>query len=113
MLVLQHGIIGYLERLWRGVEIDDDHLGLEVIEEGMRTGNFLGLEHTVRHFRNELWFPQLFDRRFWDAWARDGGHDLAARCQAMRNQILAKHVPQPMDRGTERAIDELLSTAKE
>ncbi len=113
MLVLQHEIIGYLERLWRGVEIDDDHLGLEVIEEGMRAGNFLGLEHTVRHFRNELWFPQLFDRRFWDAWARDGGHDLAARCQAMRNQILAKHVPQPMDRATERAIDELLSTAKE
>jgi len=101
-----------LERLARGVEIDDELLGIEVIEEGMRAGNFLGLEHTVRHFRNELWFPQLFDRRFWQVWADDGGQDMAARCRAGKDQILSKHVPQPMDRDTERAVDDLLNVAK-
>jgi trimethylamine--corrinoid protein Co-methyltransferase len=112
MLMLQHEIIGYLERLVRGVEIDDEHLGIEVIEEGIRAGGFLGLEHTVRHFRSELWFPQLFDRRYWEAWAGDGSQDLAARCQAMKDDVLRKHVPEPMDRVTERAIDDLLDAAK-
>jgi len=112
MLMLQHEIIGYLERLLRGVEIDDEHLGLEVIEEGIRAGDFLGLEHTVRHFRSELWFPQLFDRRYWEAWASDGSQDVAARCRAMKDDVLRKHVPEPMDRATERAIDDLLDAAK-
>ena len=70
------------------------------------------LEHTVRHFRSELWFPQLFDRRYWEAWAGDGRQDLAARCRAMKDDVLRKHVPEPMDRATERAIDDLLDAAK-
>jgi trimethylamine:corrinoid methyltransferase-like protein len=112
MLMLQNEIIGYLERLLRGVEIDDEHLGIEALEEGIRAGSFLGLEHTVRHFRSELWFPQLFDRRYWEAWASDGSQDLAARCQAMKDDVLRKHVPEPMDRATERAVDDLLDAAK-
>jgi trimethylamine--corrinoid protein Co-methyltransferase len=111
-LVLQHEIIGYVERLMQGVRFSDEHLQLAVIEEGMRAGSFLGLEHTARHFRQELWFPSLLDRRYWDAWKADGSQDMAARCTARKDHLLRTHVPTPLDRDTDRAIDALLQTAR-
>ena len=96
----------------QGVEVSDEHLGIDVIEEGIRAGSFLALEHTRDHFRQELWFPQLLDRRYWEAWNADGRQDMLARCIAARDQILAKHTPAPMDQDQQRAIDQLLDSAK-
>ena len=112
MLVLQHEIIGYVERLLRGVEISDETLGLDMIPAAIAAGSFLAEEHTVRHFRHELWFPQLLDRRFFQAWAEDGGKDMAARCREMKDRILREHVPAPMDDNTLKAVDKLLSDAR-
>ena len=112
MLVLQHEIIGYVERLVQGVEISDDHLGLDVIEEGIRAGSFLALEHTRDHFRRELWFPRLLDRRYWEAWHATGHQDMATRCSTGKDRILREHMPPHMDREKEQAIDQLLNAAK-
>lgn len=112
MLVLQHEIIRYVERLLRGVEVTGDTLALDVIEQGMQAGSFLGLEHTASHFRRELWFPQLLDRRYWDGWASDGRQDMFRRCCAMKDRILREHVPEPLGDETLKAVDELLSAAR-
>jgi len=112
MLVLQHEIIGYVEQLLREVEVNDEKLGLDVLEQAIHAGSFLAEEHTVRHFRSELWFPQLLDRRFFQSWADDGQRDMAARCREMRDRLLREHVPTPMDRETLRAVDQLLADAR-
>ncbi len=112
MLIMQHEIIGYVERMLRGIEVSDDKLGIETIQRGKQQGSFLAEEHTVRHFRRELWFPQLLDRRFWDTWAEDGKRDMAARCRAMKDRLLREHVPTPMDHDTLKAVDRLLKDAK-
>lgn len=112
MLVLQHEIIRYIERLVRGVDVTDDTLAVDVIKEGMQAGSFLGLEHTVSHFRKELWFPQLLDRRYWDGWVSDGRQDMAARCRAMKDRVLREHLPEPLDDETQKAMDKLLADAR-
>jgi trimethylamine--corrinoid protein Co-methyltransferase len=112
MLVMQNEIIGYVERLLRGVEISDEKLGLDTIPHAIEAGSFLAEQHTVRHFRHELWFPQLLDRRFFQAWAEDGGKDMAARCREMKDRILREHRPAPMDDNTLKAVDKLLSDAR-
>ena len=112
MLVLQHEIITYVERLMQGVEISDDRLGLDVIEEGIRAGSFLGLEHTRDHFRKELWFPQLLDRSYWEAWNAAGQRDMAARIEAERDRISHSHASPPLSRDEDRHIHRLLETAK-
>lgn len=111
MLLMQHEIIGYVERLLRGVEVNDDTLGIDVIESGIEAGSFLGLEHTARHFRREMWFPRLLDRRFWQSWAADGCQDLFARARSAQDQILRQHKPEPLDDSTARDIDRLLADA--
>jgi trimethylamine---corrinoid protein Co-methyltransferase len=112
MLVMQHEIIGYVERLLQGVEITSDTLGLDVIEHAMAAGSFLAEEHTVKHFRRELWFPQLLDRRYWEAWANDGHKDMAARCRATKDRLLHEHEPTPMDPDVLKAVDKLCADAR-
>ncbi len=112
MLVMQHEVIGYVERLLQEVEVSDEKLGLDVMQHAIKAGSFLAEEHTVRHFRNELWFPQLLDRRYFQSWADDGRKDMAARCREMRDRILREHVPTPMDDDTLKAVDKLLADAK-
>jgi trimethylamine--corrinoid protein Co-methyltransferase len=112
MLVMQHEIIGYVESLLRDVEISDEKLGLQTIQDAIEAGSFLAEEHTLRHFRSELWFPQLLDRRFFQSWADDGKQDMAARCRAMKDRLLREHEPTPMSDDTLRAVDQLLADAK-
>jgi trimethylamine--corrinoid protein Co-methyltransferase len=112
MLVMQHEIIGYVERLLREVEVSDEKIGIEVLQHAIDAGSFLAEEHTVRHFRSELWFPQLLDRRFFQSWAEDGKKDLATRCRELKDRILREHVPTPMDDGVLKAVDKLLADAR-
>ena len=58
MLVMQHEMIGYVERLLKGIEISDDTLALDVIASVAPAGGvFLGEDHTAAHFRKSSGFP--------------------------------------------------------
>ena len=69
MLVFQHEVIEFVERILRSFEIDDETLALDLIDSMGPGGSFIAEEHTVRHFRQELWMPKLLDRSFWADWA--------------------------------------------
>lgn len=112
MLLMQHEAIGYVERMMRGIEISDEKIGLDAIERGLSDGSYLADEHTVRHFREELWFPDLLDRQYFDAWVQEGRKSMKERCLERRREILAKHVPQPLDDDTERVVADILASAK-
>ena len=112
ILLMQHEIIAYIERIMQGVEITDEKLGIEAIPGGQQQGSFLAEEITVKNFRRELWFPQLLDRQFFDVWARQGHRDMMARCIAQKDEILRRHTPAPMDDDTLRAVDQLVADAK-
>ncbi len=61
-LVLDDEIVGMCQRVLRGIEVDDDKLGLDLILEKGPGRDFIGEHHTVRHMRDELFFPKLANR---------------------------------------------------
>ncbi|MCU0519958.1 MAG: trimethylamine methyltransferase family protein [Anaerolineae bacterium] len=112
MLVLQHEIIAYVERLLRGFEIDDEALGLDVVRSVGHDGTFLDTMHTVRHFRRELWFPKLLDRAYWSNWVEEGATSMQERCAEMKDRLLREHEPVPLDDDTLRELGKVLSAAR-
>jgi trimethylamine--corrinoid protein Co-methyltransferase len=112
MLIMQHELIGYVERIMKGVEVSDERFGVEIIENAKESGSFLGEEHTARYFREELWFPDLLDRNFWDNWVNKGKKDMAARCKEMKDKLLKEHVPDPLDSDVQKEIVKLLGDVK-
>jgi len=113
MLVMQHELIGYVERVMRGIAFEDaEALGLEVIEQVGPGGSFIDQEHTAAHFRKELWFPQLLDRSFYDEWAGRGKRTLADRCRDKKEQLLREHQPEPLPADVDREIERVLASAR-
>ena len=55
----------------RGFEVDEEHIGLELIKEIGIGGSFLAEEHTLKYMRETLFFPELADRRMVADWQQD------------------------------------------
>jgi trimethylamine--corrinoid protein Co-methyltransferase len=113
MLMMQHELVGYVERLMRGIEFDDEALGIDVIEDVGPGGTFMDQEHTAAHFREELWFPRLLDREFYDAWMGSGAKTMAERCREEKERLLGEHQPEPLPEDVDRELETTLSQARE
>jgi trimethylamine--corrinoid protein Co-methyltransferase len=76
-------------------------------------GNFLAEEHTVRHFRDEMWLPgPAWTRQAYDLWQSDGGTSFADRLRERVQNILATHRPVPLDEALAREIDRIVARAR-
>ncbi|UCC68917.1 MAG: trimethylamine methyltransferase family protein [Armatimonadota bacterium] len=112
MLLMQHELIGFVERIMRGLRFDDETLGVDVVKEVGPGGTFIDQEHTLRHFREELWFPRLLDRQFYDAWVDSGSTATAERCRQEKERILSEHEPQPLPDELEREVRRITDSAR-
>jgi trimethylamine:corrinoid methyltransferase-like protein len=70
--VLDGEILGYVERVLRGLDFGPHTDAVELIHQGSGEGSFIGLEDTVRRFRGFYRFPDLF--RHWNVgrWRAEG-----------------------------------------
>lgn len=112
ILMMQHEAIRYVESVMRDVEVSDEALALDEIAAEGPGGGFIAREHTARHFRRELWFPQLLDHEYYDTWLENGATDMEARCQVRVRKILAKHEPEPLAPELARELDHIVAAAK-
>jgi trimethylamine---corrinoid protein Co-methyltransferase len=110
-LVLQDELIAYVESTNRSIDFSDTALGLDRIEQAGPGGGHIGSDHTLRHFRRELWFPSLLDRRYYDAWRDDGAKDMAERCRFRKEDILGSHEPVMIEPEVDRELSTIVQAA--
>ena len=60
-MVISNEILGFLRAATAGVVVNDETLALDVIDELGPTGNYLGHEHTLRHYK-EPFYSKLVDK---------------------------------------------------
>jgi trimethylamine--corrinoid protein Co-methyltransferase len=109
LLLIDNEIIGAVRHLLRGFEVDTETLAADVIARVGPAGNFLAEEHTARHYRQELWFPKLWDRKTWSVWESEGAKDVSRRAWE-RLQAMKLDVP-PLDENVEKEIWEIVREA--
>lgn len=112
ILVLQHEIIRYVESMMREVDLSDEALGLDLINELGPGGSFINAGHTAGRFRSELWFPSILDREYYQTWLDNGAASTEDRCRQRKEEILAKHQPEPIVDDLDRALDEIVLAAQ-
>ncbi len=112
ILVLQHEVISYVQSVMRTIDFSDDAFGLEVTEQVGPGGTFIDQMHTAEHFRNELWFPTILDRDYYQAWLDNGAPDTEKRCRERKEHILATHRPEPMPKDLDKAFNKVVAGAK-
>jgi trimethylamine--corrinoid protein Co-methyltransferase len=101
-MLIDNEIISIVRRMCRGILVNPDTIAQEAIGEVGPGGNYLAADHTVSHFRKELWFPKLWDRKTWALWEQDGARDVAQR--AAQKVASSKHTVPPLEHEVEQAI---------
>ncbi|MCE9612818.1 MAG: trimethylamine methyltransferase family protein [Lentisphaerae bacterium] len=74
--VIDDEMIAYAARFQRGIAVNETTLATELVRAVGIGGQFLDQEHTLQHFREELFMPALLGRRKRDAWQAQGGKRL-------------------------------------
>jgi trimethylamine--corrinoid protein Co-methyltransferase len=107
MMVFTADMISMMRHFTRGFGLSSEDLALEVIHAVGPGGNYLGEDHTIRHFR-ELWQPELFDRQRFESWVASGSRGLRARLQERTIQIMDSHPGSPLSDPLRREIEQIL-----
>jgi trimethylamine--corrinoid protein Co-methyltransferase len=71
-LVIDGEFASALKRLARGFTVNEETLAYDVIQAVGPGGIFTDQMHTVTHYRDEHWQPQLFSREMLGTWLREG-----------------------------------------
>jgi trimethylamine--corrinoid protein Co-methyltransferase len=97
-IVMADEIIGYIKRIMKGIDINQETLGIELLEKvgpGIG-GSFLIEDHTYRHFKQEQWAPSISDRGNWQTWQKEGAKRYGQRLNEKVREVLETHKPEPL-----------------
>jgi len=86
----------------RRFKVNEETLGFDAISKVSAGGNFLGLKHTLEHFREEIWL-----RKEATILPSTSG-SLIERAKEKVRQILSSHVPPQLDEEVKREINQIL-----
>lgn len=112
-LAFDNEVMDYVRRITRGFAVDRDRLATDIVGAVGPAGNFLAEEHTVRHFRQEMWLPTpVWTRQTYDLWQSEGGRSFADRLGDRISEILTTHRPEPMDEALSKEIDRIVACAQ-
>lgn len=112
-LAVDDAIMGYVKRIVRGFQVNPETIAADLVRMVGPAGSYLAEEHTVKHFREELWLPgRAWTRETWDLWEAQGRTSMADRILEEVSHILATHKSELMDEALAQEIDRIVECAK-
>jgi trimethylamine---corrinoid protein Co-methyltransferase len=111
-LILDAELLQQMALVLQPPVIDDDTLGLEAIAEVGPGGHFFGSTHTLARYESAFYQPFLSDWRNFETWQEDGARTATERANRIWKQLLAEHVPPPLDPGRAEALDDFVDRRK-
>jgi trimethylamine--corrinoid protein Co-methyltransferase len=111
-LVMDDEVCRAVWKAAQGIQVNDETLAVDVINKVGSSGHFLAEKHTLKHFKDVLFFPELTDRQSYDAWKKTGGKSMVKRAREKAEQILKDHWPTPLDKDAQKEISEIISRAE-
>ncbi|MFO8054520.1 MAG: trimethylamine methyltransferase family protein [Bacteroidales bacterium] len=102
-LVLNQEMMGMVKQFGKGINTDDDHLALDLIEKQGPGGEFVTTDHTFKYWK-EWYLPELQDRSDYETWKNNGSKTMGDRVRERTANLLENHHPPQMD---EKLVAEL------
>jgi trimethylamine--corrinoid protein Co-methyltransferase len=110
-LIIDDDLLGVMYRALRGVEINDETLALQQIAEVGFQGHYLQQDHTLRHFKEELYFSPLSDRNVREVWEMAGRKDLQDKAINCYRKLRSSHFPPLVEAEKRREVEAVLKRA--
>lgn len=109
-LVMDDEWIGMIRFLQNGVRVDAGSLMLGDIAAVGPFGDFLSLQSTFDHMREQS-AATVMDRRVHEEWQADGGSDMYTRAVLKARAIMEDHRREPLDDGIKQELRAIVARA--
>lgn len=106
-LVLCNEGAGIVRYLLSGLEINPITLATDVIRTVGPGGHFLAEEHTMAHFRKQMYFTKVFNRNTYENWLASGGKSFDRNANDLLKEILKWHEVPGLEMKIEKSIKDL------
>ena len=111
--IIDDEMCGMVKRIKKGFKVDNDTLGLNTIKEAGPGGHFLDKDHTLAHFRGELYQPTFSNHDDFDSWyAKGSPQSVEAANKKYREMLESYAVPKlsaDVDRDLRKFIENMRS----
>ncbi len=105
--VLDNEMLSHVNRLIRGIEVNEETLGFEAIKAVVTgEGHFLGSDHTMAAMQRDYYYPTLADRNDPASWVELGAPDAWSIAKKRAIEILQSHKPEYLSPDADRTIRE-------
>jgi trimethylamine:corrinoid methyltransferase-like protein len=104
-LLLCNDLAGLLRSLWQGMAVDDASLALSEAKAVGPRGNYLALDHTASHCREQLWPTRYFGPHLPTRMGSLADRDLYERIDQDLRAMLDTHVVPDLPAGVLHAMD--------
>ncbi len=111
-LTICDDLIGMSRRIVDGIKVDEETLALDVIDKVGPGGHFLAEEHTMKHFKEETWYPRFFLRQVYENWEADGSKTLFDKANEKVIDILENYEPEPLPKDVQQKIKDIIADAE-
>lgn len=110
--IIGNEICGMINRILQGIEVNPDTLAVDVIREVGIGGEYLTHDHTLEHFKSEIWDAQLGNRMEKEKWEKSGAMDIRQKAREAYKRIRDSHQPKPLDPGVRQKLQQILDEAQ-
>jgi trimethylamine--corrinoid protein Co-methyltransferase len=86
--------------------VDEAEIGVEAMREVGPGGHHFATSHTLERYESAFYRPIVSDWRNFETWQEDGARTATERANRVWKQLLAEHVPPPLEAGRAEAITE-------
>lgn len=92
-LVMGNEVVSMTKRFIKGIKVTQETLARQIIEDVGPGGHFLVQQHTMDHFKEELWTANLMNRQNIDSWKTAGQPKMEDRVKEEIRNISENHTP--------------------
>jgi trimethylamine--corrinoid protein Co-methyltransferase len=107
-LVLDNEYVEILQRLKRGITVNDDTLAIDIIDKVGPAGNYLAEKHTRDHYESELCITKILDTNSRNKWEQSGKKTVDVVANEVAKKTIREHEPEKLEPDTEREINKIL-----
>ena len=107
-LIVDNEVLGYMRRIAKGVEVDEDHLDFDTIAEVGPEGVYLVEDSTIEFMRDEIYTPTLSYHDTHGSWVAQGSVTAEERATAKWQKILAESTESTLPADVERDMEKFI-----
>lgn len=111
-LVIDDEISGMVKRILRGIGVNRELMGVEVIKKVGIGNNFLTERHTIEHLEAEQAQATIIDRRRRGAWEKRGSKSLIQSANERARELLKTHEPMPLSEELVKEFERIIKSVE-